>query len=142
MSKFLGDTICLISGNYFCSCFYKLSAFLLLPWTSTTYIGFTFFINLVIWAQSACAAKLISCTDSLVRIYFLSSCILTILLLSFKLLATLPYAQYPVIMTPFFSSWHHFYNRVLDCPFCNIPGVHITTIGLFYSCSIFYLFLK
>ena len=70
----------------------KFSAFFPLPWTKTTWDGLTLLINYVVWAQSACAAKLIYSTERLTVIGLLFY-ILGIQSPFFKLLAILPSAQ-------------------------------------------------
>jgi hypothetical protein len=59
-SSFLGQLTVAISGKFLAMYSLKFYAFLPLPCTSTTWEGLTRLMNSVVWAQSACAAKLIS----------------------------------------------------------------------------------
>ena len=81
-----------ISGKFLAMYSRKFYAFLPLPWTSTTWEGLTLLMNSVVWAQSACAAKLISSTDKL-TVIGLFVYMLGMQSPFFKLLAMLPSAQ-------------------------------------------------
>lgn len=141
--QFSGQTTVILSPCYSLTAFLSPNIYFTSPCTRIIFLGFTSYTNFKICCRSACAAKLVYCTDSLTSRLAeagIGSSGKGGSPLSIRR-AGVRSIQYPVITTPLVSLGAHFSNRSLEMPLCNIPGLAITTHRCVSSnCSIFLIF--